>query len=49
MMTNDNTREFTYLRLYYKNSNSSYEGTKDQEEISKLNIQETKLIIIWTT
>ncbi len=48
MMTNGNTREFNSLKLYYKNSNSSYEGTRDQEEIPKLNLQETKLIVNWT-
>jgi len=49
MMTNENKREFNSLRLYYKNSNSSYEGTRDRKKILKLNLQETELIVIWTT
>ncbi len=49
MMTSENTKEFNSLKLYYKKSNSSYEGTRDPKEILKLNLQETKLIVIWTT
>ncbi len=48
-MTSENTKELNSLILYYKNSNSSYDGTRDPKKILKLNLQENKLIVIWTT